>query len=213
MIGQEVITIAGVVIAALGVLITIIYRTLRDRHKNFNDEWAAIQSLADEMRMNWELIRLGSTRILYDAWLAVVRERRWIHVESKDYYDLLSLYSLLVWLNDATGQRSTNVVQPAFRDVEPWVAAWWAHLQSVAEQWRDWLNRKRSWVSYSRRPAITKGPHYWEARLLPRTTDQVWPSNEADDVKDVVKGNPTITEPWALSIRSQMPKNSQRQLR
>lgn len=201
----EVITLVGVIGAAAAAGLAVVFRLLRDRHTDLKREWAVLQSLADELRMNWEMIRLGSARPLHDAWLSNVRDRNWIQVGADNYYDLLSLYTSLVRLSETAKHGSIGQAKTTFQELEPWVAAWWAHLQFEAERWHDQVKDWRSLRGIiSRRPTKSDGPNDWAGTFRPSGTQSVSLSRSPSEVKEVVKGQLTDGRPWVQSIHHKL---------
>jgi hypothetical protein len=211
------IALAGVATAGTGILVTVLFRFLRDRHANLRREWSVLQSLADELRMNWALIRLESPRPMHAAWLSAVRDRYWIPVKTNDYYDLLSLYAALVKVADTAREGGLRRARARFQELEPWVAAWWSHLQSEADRWRDridtWWSRKDMWLTdtwwwwkwlISRAPARSRGPACWPAEFRPADAYNFRLSRRPSDVRQVVLGELSDRKPWAQSIRSRV---------
>ena len=212
------ITLAGVVAAVVVAAITTAYRFRRDRHSNLTREWTVLQSLADELRMNWYLIRLDSHIPQYQAWLSFVNNRRWIPVKSKDYYDLLGLYSFLISVTDEVRQISIRQARTRFRELEPWVAAWWSHLQSEAERWRHRLDDLWSWADlwlwlkwlFAFAPEKAEGPSEWQGSFRPVHTQNTTPSRDPAEVREVVLGHRDDGRPWLRSIYSKTLANGPR---
>lgn len=193
---DQYVAIAGIVIATAAAVVGTGYRIWSGRRFNLRRRWSILQSLADEVRTNWLLIRIGAEKPVHETWTAVVRDRHWIPLnENGDYYDLLSLYSHLIAAAQTASSGAPKTEKCQFQNLEPWIAAWWAHLQSEANRWRDRIDKQRRGVDrwlwlkslISLAPEPAEGPACWSGFFGSQAVENL-PSQDPDDVKREILG-------------------------
>ena len=203
--------VIGGIIAAIVGLFVAIYNFFRDRRGHFQGQWALFQSLADEARLNYELIRLGSTSLQTESWLAALRNRRLIDLKDLSYYDLVSLYAWMVHVSAVPRWKPGKTKR--IKQLEPWVAAWWAHLDARADTARK---RFGGWFGCR---LLLPSVVFWHfnkeqnpAEMLyvhPVDHNKYFTSTKPADIVAVIDGKRVPNEgDWAESLRNKMKENA-----